>query len=226
MYIQDVRERSQIMPNWVMNELICSFQTQEQIESFKSKINLEGLFNSFIPMPEILDGTLSPHIAPGDFINGVNKSKGTNFLTLEEITTCDDNWDSERAKQVIKNIKAFESTGFHDWYSWSLDNWGVKWDAVRPTVKFDLLTITFYFDSPWGCPEQFVRTLSTLYPEATFEMISGSIENDCHYEFVCDNGKFEETCSYETFKEAVEDGKWGGMSEWAEFFEESEEIDS
>ena len=224
MYIQDVRERSQIMPNWVMNELICSFQTQEQIESFKSKINLEGLFNSFIPMPEILDGTLSPHIAPGDFINGVNKSKGTNFLTLEEITTCDDNWDSERAKQVIKNIKAFESTGFHDWYSWSLDNWGVKWDAVRPTVKFDLLTITFYFDSPWGCPEQFVRTLSTLYPEATFEMISGSIENDSHYEFVCDNGKFEETCSYETFKEAVEDGKWGGMAEWESLFEESEEV--
>lgn len=212
------------MPNWVMNELICSFKEQEQFESFKNKINLEGLFNSFIPMPEILDGTLSPHIAPGDFINGVNKSKGTNFLTLEEITTCDDNWDSERAKQVIKNIKAFESTGFHDWYSWSLDNWGVKWDAVRPTVKFDLLTITFYFDSPWGCPEQFVRTLSTLYPEATFEMISGSIENDCHYEFVCDNGKFEETCSYETFREAVEDGKWGGWDEWAELFEESEEV--
>ena len=209
-----------------MNELICSFKEQEQFESFKNKINLEGLFHSFIPMPEILDGTLSPHIAPGDFINGVNKSKGTNFLTLEQITTCDDNWDSERAKQVIKNIKAFESTGFHDWYSWSLDNWGVKWDAVRPTVKFDLLTITFYFDSPWGCPEQFVRTLSTLYPEATFEMISGSIENDCHYEFVCDNGKFEETRSYETFREAVEDGKWGGWDEWAELFEESEEIDA
>ena len=55
-------------------------------------------------------------------------------------------------------------------------------------------------------------------------MVSGSIENDCHYEFVCDNGKFEETCSYETFKEAVEDGKWGGMEQWAEFFEESEEV--
>lgn len=228
MYIQDVRERKVIpkMPNWVMNELICSFQTQEQFESFKSKINLEGLFNSFIPMPEILDGTLSPHIAPGDFINRVNKSKGTNFLTLEEIATCDDKWDSERAKQVIKNIKAFKSTGYHDWYSWNLDNWGVKWDAVRPTVKFDLLTITFYFDSPWGCPEHFVRELSKLYPEATFEMISGSIENDCHYEFVCDNGKFEETCSYETFKEAVEDGKWGGMSEWETLFEESEEIEA
>ena len=212
------------MPNWVMNELTCMFQTQEEYNVFKEKVNLEGLFNSFIPMPEVLDGTLSPHIAPGDFINGVNKRKNTNFLTLEEVATCDDEWVVHRAKEIIQNIKAFEETGYHDWYSWNLNNWGVKWDAVRPTAKYDLLTITFSFDSPWGCPEQFVRELSKLYPNATFEMVSGSIENDCHYEFTCEDGKFEETCSYETFKEAVIDGKWGGWSEWSELLEESEEL--
>ena len=205
-----------------MNELTCIFQTQEEYNVFKEKVNLEGLFNSFIPMPEVLDGTLSPHIAPGDFINGVNKRKNTNFLTLEEVASCDDEWDSHRAKEIAKNIKAFEETGYHDWYSWSCDNWGVKWDAVRPTAKYDLLTITFSFDSPWGCPEQFVRELSKLYPNANFEMVSGSIENDCHYEFTCEDGKFEETCSYETFKEAVMDGKWGGAKEWEMLFEESE----
>ena len=210
------------MPNWVMNELTCIFQTQEEYNVFKEKVNLEGLFNSFIPMPEVLDGTLSPHIAPGDFINGVNKRKNTNFLTLEEVASCDDEWDSHRAKEIAKNIKAFEETGYHDWYSWNLNNWGVKWDAVRPTAKYDLLTITFSFDSPWGCPEQFVRELSKLYPNANFEMVSGSIENDCHYEFTCEDGKFEETCSYETFKEAVMDGKWGGAKEWEMLFEESE----
>jgi hypothetical protein len=210
------------MPNWVMNELTCIFQTQEEYNVFKEKVNLEGLFNSFIPMPEVLDGTLSPHIAPGDFINGVNKRKNTNFITLEEVASCDDEWDSHRAKEIAKNIKAFEETGYHDWYSWNLNNWGVKWDAVRPTAKYDLLTITFSFDSPWGCPEQFVRELSKLYPNANFEMVSGSIENDCHYEFTCEDGKFEETCSYETFKEAVMDGKWGGAKEWEMLFEESE----
>jgi hypothetical protein len=210
------------MPNWVMNELTCIFQTQEEYNVFKEKVNLEGLFNSFIPMPEVLDGTLSPHIAPGDFINGVNKRKNTNFITLEEVASCDDEWDSHRAKEIAKNIKAFEETGYHDWYSWNLNNWGVKWDAVRPTAKYDLLTITFSFDSPWGCPEHFVRELSKLFPNATFEMVSGSIENDCHYEFTCEDGKFEETCSYETFKEAVMDGKWGGMAEWEMVFEESE----
>jgi len=212
------------MPNWVMNELTCTFQTQEEYNVFKEKVNLEGLFNSFIPMPEVLDGTLSPHIAPGDFINGVNKRKNTNFLTLEEVASCDDEWDSHRAKEITQNIKAFEQTGYHEWKNWCEDNWGVKWDAVRPTVRYDLLTITFSFDSPWGCPEQFVRNLSKLYPNATFEMVSGSIENDCHYEFTCEDGKFEETCSYETFKEAVIDGKWGGWSEWEMLFEESEEL--
>jgi len=216
------------MPNWVMNELTCIFQTQEEYNLFKDKANTEGFYNSFIPMPEVLDGTLSPHIAPGNFIDGVNKSKGTNFLTIEGVTFSDDKWDVERAKQIIKNIKAFEETGYHDWHSWSCDNWGVKWDAVRCTKKElpDFNTVVYSFDSPWDTPEHFVRELSKLYPDATFEMVSGSIENDTHYEFTCENGKFEETCSYETFKEAVVDGKWGGWDEWSNMFEESEEIES
>lgn len=212
------------MPNWVMNELTCIFQTPEEYNAFKEKANPESFYNSFIPMPPVLEGTLSPHIAPGDFINGVNKSKGTNFLTIEGVTFSDDKWDVERAKQIIKNIKAFEETGYHDWYSWNLTNWGVKWDAVRCTSKelSDFNTLVYTFDSPWGTPEHFVRQLSSLYPDATFEMVSGSIENDTHYEFTCCDGNFEETCSYETFKEAVVDGKWGGWNEWAEMFQEDE----
>jgi hypothetical protein len=212
------------MPNWVMNELTCIFQTPEEYNAFKEKANTESLYNSFFPMPSVLEGTSSPHLAPGDYIDGVNKRKNTNFLTLEEIASCDDEWDAHRAKEIIQNIKAFEQTGYHDWYTWNLDNWGVKWDASKCTSKElpDFFTIVFSFDSPWGTPEHFVRELSKLYPNATFEMVSGSIENDTHYEFTCEDGKYEETCSYETFKEAVVDGKWGGWNEWSEMFEESE----
>ena len=208
-----------------MNELTCIFQTQEEYNVFKEKINLEGLFNSFIPMPEILDGTQSPNINVEKLILEYNKETKSTSMGLTEIINSNHPWFSDLAKNALKNQQAFIETGYHDWYTWNLDNWGVKWDAVRPTVKFDLLTITLCFDSPWGCPEHFVRELSKLYPNATFEMVSGSIENDCHYEFTCEDGKFEETCSYETFKEAVEDGKWGGMEEWEMLFEESEEIE-
>jgi len=214
------------MPNWVMNQLTCIFQTQEEYIAFKNKANTEGVYDCFFPMPEELVGTSSPHLAPGDFINGVNKRKNTNFITLEEVASCNDEWDAHRAKEIIQNIKAFEQTGYHDWYTWNLDNWGVKWDASNCKLKelSDFNTIIFEFDSPWGTPEHFVGELSKLYPNATFEMVSGSIENDSHYEFTCENGKFEETCSYETFKEAVEDGKWGGIEEWQMLFEESEEV--
>jgi len=207
-----------------MNELTCIFQTPEEYNAFKEKANTESLYNSFFPMPSVLEGTSSPHLAPGDYIDGVNKRKNTNFLTLEEVATCDDEWDAHRAKEIIQNIKAFEQTGYHDWYTWNLDNWGVKWEASKCTSKElpDFFTIVFSFDSPWGTPEHFVRELSKLYPNATFEMVSGSIENDTHYEFTCEDGKYNETCSYETFKEAVLDGKWGGWNEWSEMFEESE----
>ena len=214
------------MPNWVMNELTCVFQTSEEYNVFKLKANTESLYNSFFPMPEVLEGTRSPHLAPGDFINAVNKRNNTNYLTLEEVVLANDNWDSQDAKGIIKNIKAFEETGYHDWYTWNLDNWGVKWDASNCKSKelSDFNTIIFEFDSPWGTPEQFVRELSKLYPTATFQMVSGSIENDSHYEFTCEDGNYQETCSYETFKEAVMDGKWGGAKEWEMLFEESEEV--
>ncbi len=214
------------MPNWVMNELTCIFQTPEEYNAFKMKANTEELFASFFPMPEVLENTLAPHIAPGNFIDGVNKSKGTQFITLEGISVAGDEWDAKRAKQIIQNIKAFEQTGYHDWYSWNLDNWGVKWEAKDCKAKelSDFNTIIFSFDTAWGTPEHFVRELSVKYPTSTFEMVSGSIENDSHYEFTCEDGKYEETCSYDSFKEAVEDGKWGGWDEWSELLEESEEV--
>lgn len=214
------------MPNWVMNELSCIFQTQEEYNAFKMKAKPEGLFNSFIPMPEVLNGTVSPHLDPQEYIDIVNKKNGTKFLTLEGIATCGSEWDANFAKGLIQNLKALEETGYMEWYKWCVDNWGVKWDASNCKSKelSDFHTIIYTFDSPWGTPEHFVIELSKLYPDATFEMVSGSIENDNHYEFVCDNGKMEITCCYETFREAIEDGKWGGMTEWAELLEESEEI--
>jgi hypothetical protein len=215
------------MPNWVMNELSCIFQTQEEYNAFKMKAKIESLFNSFFPMPEVLEGTIAPHRNPEEFIAKVNQTKGTKFLTLEGIALGgDDTWDANLAKGLIKNMKAFEQTGYHDWYSWNLDNWGVKWEAKDCKAKelSDFNTIIFSFDTAWGTPEHFVREISKKYPTATFEMVSGSIENDCHYEFTCEDGKFEETCSYDSFREAVEDGKWGGWDEWAELFEESEEV--
>lgn len=208
-----------------MNELTCIFQTPEECNAFKAKANTEGLYSSFIPMPAVLENTVSPHHNPEEFVAKVNKRNGTNYLSVVGVTFSDDKWDADLAKQILQNLKAFEETSYYNWYDWNCTKWGVKWDAKDCKVKElpDFNTVIYSFESPWGTPEQFVRELSKLYPNATFEMVSGSIENDSHYEFTCENGNFEETCSYDSFKEAVEDGKWGGMSEWADMFQEDEE---
>ena len=216
------------MPNWVMNSLTCIFQTPEEYTSFKAKVDEENFYNSFFPMPEILQGTQCPNVNVDKLIFEYNKETNSKAMGLTEIINANHSWFSGVAEQALKNQQAYIETGYYEWHQWCMDNWGVKWDASRLKSKelSDFNTIIYDFDSPWGCPEHFVIELSKLYPNATFEMVSGSIENDNHYEFTCDNGKMEITCSYETFREAVEDGKWGGMSEWADLLEESEEIDA
>lgn len=209
-----------------MNELTCIFPDTETYNKFKNKVDQKNFYNSFFPIPEILVNTTAPNINVEKLIAEYNQKENKTAVTLQEIVDANHNLFSHIAQQSLKNQEAFNATGYYDWYQWSLDNWGVKWDASNLQTKelSDFHTIIYTFDSPWGTPEHFVVELSKLYPSCTFEMVSGSIENDCHYEFVCDNGRFEETCSYETFKEAVEDGKWGGMEQWAEMFEESEEV--
>ena len=212
------------MPNWVMNELTCIFQTSEEYNAFKEKADIEGLYDSFIPRPEILENTLYPPYSDEEFIALVNRRNNTKFLTVIGIALAGDEWDSKTAKSLMQNEKALLQTGYSNWYDWSEDNWGVKWDASECKVNFlqDFNTIVFSFNSPWNTPEKFVKNLSALYPDATFEMVSGSIENDTHYEFICEGDKYEVTCEYETFKHAVADGKWGGWDEWSDMFEESE----
>ena len=214
------------MPNWVMNSLTCIFQTNEEYTAFKNKVDVENFYNSFIPIPKILVDTKSPYIEVDKLILDYNKETHSTSMGLTEIINSNHPLYSDAAKNALKSQQAFIATGYYDWYSWNLNNWGVKWDASQCESKElpDFNTIIYTFNSPWGTPEQFVIKLSTMYPNATFEMVSGSIENDSHYEFTCEDGKYEETCSYETFKEAVVDGKWGGWDEWAEMFEESEEV--
>ena len=214
------------MANLVKNELTCIFQTSEEYNAFKNKANIEGLYDSFIPQPEILEDTLYPPYSDEEFIASVNRRNNTKFLTVIGIALAGDEYDSKTAKSLMNNEKALLQTGYSNWYDWREDNWGVKWDAYEITENAlpDFNTVVYSFTSPWNTPEKFVKTLATLYPNATFEMVSGSIENNTHYEFTCEGDKYEVTCEYDSFEEAVRDGKWGGWDEWKDLLEESENL--
>ena len=63
------------------------------------------------------------------------------------------------------NEELVQKYGYSDWYSWSIENWGCKWncDAQDWHVEdYDEhnLSIQFWFDSPWGPPTALYEFIS------------------------------------------------------------------
>jgi hypothetical protein len=52
-----------------------------------------------------------------------------------------------------ENAKALEEKyGASDWYTWSVNNWGTKWNCDAQDWTRNEDTITFWFDSAWSPP--------------------------------------------------------------------------
>jgi len=52
-----------------------------------------------------------------------------------------------------KNADALlEKYGHADWYSWSVENWGTKWNCDAQDWNRDGDSISFWFDSAWAPP--------------------------------------------------------------------------
>lgn len=59
------------------------------------------------------------------------------------------------------NEQLIEKYGYSDWYSWSVDNWGVKWNCdAQDWHRDDPNSIRFWFDSPWGPPTSLYEKIS------------------------------------------------------------------
>jgi hypothetical protein len=56
------------------------------------------------------------------------------------------------------NDELIEKYGASDWYTWSVNNWGCKWNCDAQSWHVEeaedgKFVIKFWFDSPWGPPE-------------------------------------------------------------------------
>lgn len=82
-----------------------------------------------------------------------------------------------------ENEALIQKYGHSDWYTWSVDNWGCKWncDAFDWEVNEEGTEIYFRFDSPWGPPiklyefiemsEEFEYEVEALYFEGGMAFI-------------------------------------------------------
>ena len=74
----------------------------------------------------------------------------------------------EEEAQAKINKKKY---GHEDWYGWSIDNWGTKWDACSSNVDDqDDCEIYITFETAWSPPLEWMQKASAKYPLLTFEM--------------------------------------------------------
>ena len=55
-----------------------------------------------------------------------------------------------------------ENYGQNNWYHWSIDNWGTKWNAVDTRVELNDESLYYTFDTAWDCPREIVNALMRM----------------------------------------------------------------
>jgi hypothetical protein len=131
------------MPNHVTNRLTIT-GTKEQVDAFEAAFitpepsdtePCAWTFNHFTPMPPILRRVVETsgpvqvyeEVAGGPF--------GQRLATAEEIAE-------------------ITATGYSGWYTWSVANWGTKWDAYSKSwERVSDTEALLIFDTAWSTPD-------------------------------------------------------------------------
>ena len=174
------------MPNHITNilRIVASEELTAQIKSEIRSVDEDGEtrhidFNKILPMPESLmitsGSTTSNGIAilqyrAGDdtAIRGImGYAWGKEFATPEDLIEhmiVKGSANLEEAQKALDNERLY---GCRDWYGWSTDNWGTKWNAYN-TNDTDVDEVSF--ETAWSNPYPVIIALSAKYPEAVFHM--------------------------------------------------------
>jgi len=107
--------------------------------------------------------------------------------TLKDMLKSDDNeFDFNNIVPMPKNIyrgllgrEEEEKYGDNNWYRWSIDNWGTKWNSVDTRVEENGSTLSYNFMTAWDCPRQIVDALMRMRKTILKDI---SINWDCVHE--------------------------------------------
>jgi hypothetical protein len=175
------------MPNHVTNLLTITAATEGRVDEIKSLISgksgddeiMHIDFNKILPRPEALDitsgSTTSNGIAILKYREGdeteISKimqykwSRGfanyddlVNHLLEKELANL------EEAQKALDNEKVY---GHRDWYGWTRDNWGTKWNAYSQELSEEGV---IKFETAWSTPEPVIYALSQMFSDAQFNV--------------------------------------------------------
>jgi hypothetical protein len=173
------------MPNYVKNQIEVIGDRKQIDELLKNVSSKDRCFDfeKISPMPESLridsGSTNDRNYAIFLYEEKIDDSPLKGYLsypwvkkegitTLEEVyeyfkTKAPDGqiYNRNIAKQMHENIQKY---GAKDWYDWSCNNWGTKWNASDSTIDENIIT----FETAWATPVPIIEKLSIDYPNLEF----------------------------------------------------------
>ena len=155
------------MPNWCTNNLLITGRKKELdrlMEYVKGEDNA-FTFNSILPMPEDLRGSTSPSRI-------ISQEEYDNIPADEKAKMDDPNnpFVSRPLTQAMSD-KYLSLYGNDNWYDWSNDNWGTKWDTSDVEMRrYSDTELAYEFDTAWCPPEGVFGELVNQFPKLEFSL--------------------------------------------------------
>lgn len=185
------------MPNWTENTVEIEFSDESQFNKFFDKyLRREGEkyvvdYSLIIPSPNYKDKTVSP--VNTDTMSAYLREKA-GFATDEDKECLDEiykPYGQEGEQSTVREICQYSDmlqneTGYPDWYTWNIANWGVKWNAVDSIVSYDKARLIVYLEflSPWSAPVPVMRKIKEIFGDAVRIMHTAIYEDEPEKEVV------------------------------------------
>jgi Ferredoxin-like domain in Api92-like protein len=181
-------------------------------------------FNTVIPRPSILDdveagGSVTEGLVAlgyeehagesaiarvlGNSVFSFPRYKEAGVDDREKLRAHLEQFDPGALEEARRAAIAIDETGYRDWYHWSIDQWGTKWNSYGfHFVSSTADRVEFRFDTAWSFPKPIFRRLAGMYPSLTFEVASmdpamdwgarGQFNGADDFCFVCANDELYE----------------------------------
>lgn len=156
------------MPNHIDTQVVVTGNGRD-INQFKKLFiakDKEGIlfdFNAVIPMPEELKDTISP--SPRTLIQA--KEKPYDWVDEKDIERV----IAVRVAQFENKAKYIKKFGADNWYDWSINHWGTKWNSYNCSVVGESKgMLRLHYNTAWSPAKPVFDKLAEMFPQLSFEM--------------------------------------------------------
>jgi Ferredoxin-like domain in Api92-like protein len=210
------------MPNRCRNNIVVTGAVEDIAQFTQTCIRLDEKgtshfdFNTIIPMPRILEGTVAG-TAVDDALVVLGRDdlvwiprlleERMKFWAVTDIEALKEKIGPEAFENARQSIEAFEQTGAPNWYVWANMNWGTKWNACDfKIVREEPGRYECRFETAWCPPEPVYVKLAEMFPNLCFEINGWDDQFNFDFQATVRDGAF--TIQYD---DPNREGFWMGM---------------